>query len=55
MHIAVLSLVIATAVCGFLLLAFWVFTKTPLGREIEAEERRRSSRHERSSARPQGA
>ena len=44
MHIIMASL-IAALVAGVLLLAiFELFTKTPLGRRIEAEERRRRTR-----------
>jgi hypothetical protein len=52
MHITILSLIVATVLCVFLLLAFWVFTKTPLAPQIEADERRRARRHDRSSPGP---
>jgi hypothetical protein len=44
MHILMLSLLVALAACIVLLGAFAAFTKTPLGRRIEQEERQRRPR-----------
>jgi hypothetical protein len=55
MHMTILSLLVATGLCVLLLLAFWLFTKTPLARQIESDERRRSERQDRSSIGPQKA
>jgi hypothetical protein len=36
MHILILSLLVAAAVCVLLLIALWVFTLTPRGRALDA-------------------
>jgi branched-subunit amino acid ABC-type transport system permease component len=40
MHVLLVSLLVALVVCVLLLGAFWLFTISPLGRRIEARERR---------------
>ena len=38
MHIVAISLTVALVVCLLLLVAFWLFTLTPLARRIEQAE-----------------
>jgi hypothetical protein len=42
MHITILSLIVAIAVCVLLLVAFGLFTMTPLARQITEDARRRN-------------
>jgi hypothetical protein len=44
MHIAIASLLVALIVCLLLLVAFWLFTTTPLARRIAENDRRRAPR-----------
>ena len=44
MHIVMISLTVAIAVCVLLLAAFGAFTLTPLARRIQEEERRHRPR-----------
>ena len=45
MHVLVVSLFVALAVCVLLLAAFGVFTATPFAHRIENEQRRRPQPH----------